>query len=694
MHSTMNLSRLVAVTLLAASTLVGAAACGDEPLKSNDTGTPPDGSAFDPGKGGGGSSGYGYGSSSGGPSAPECPDELKKCAVTFTYPFNGESSVELRGDYRGPESWLSGDPLLRSGSDWVVTVPVAPGQPVLYKFCIDGCTTSDKWVADPDPAIARVDDGQGTGGQNSKRTDTTCTETVCDEPPLPPPGVFDWRDSVMYFVFVDRFHNGNPANDCNVAGVTDGNDSPGNYQGGDWAGVTQKIEAGYFTELGVNTLWLTVPVDNTNQSGKGAAPDNNDYSAYHGYWPANLDPESPESCFGTSADLQALVDAAHAKNIKILFDYAMVHVHASSPVWTEHPDWFWSLNYGNSNHCVCGDGCSWDTDFKRCWFTDYLPHWNYSNVDARNYSVNNAVAWAKKYGIDGFRLDAIKHIEDSWLTDLRAKISAEIVPLQDPPQRFYMVGETFDWDNQAYLRSFVEPATKLDGQFDFPARKAIVEKVLMRNGSMSELASFYDQNDYFYGVNAVMSPFLGNHDIGRVIHMAEDTPRWNIYSEGDKADGWSATQPPQPSGASAYERLGVAFAVLLTNRGAPLIYYGDEIGLAGAGDPGNRKFMPWSGVPATQEALRSKVKALTSARAAHPSLRRGRRTTLDVHGDVWLYRMSTSGDEVYVLINRGDESGTTEALPAGNYTELLAGGNAAGGALSVPARSARLYVKQ
>ena len=216
----------------------------------------------------------------------------------------------------------------------------------------------------------------------------------------------------------------------------------------------------------------------------------------------------------------------------------------------------------------------------------------------------------------------------------------------------------------------------------------------MRNGTMGDLASFYDTNDNFYGVNAVMSPFLGNHDIGRVIHMAEDTPRWNIYSEGDKADGWTATQPPQPTGDSAYERLGVAFAVLLTNRGAPLIYYGDEIGLAGAGDPGNRKFMKWDGVPSNQEALRTKVKSLTTARAAHPSLRRGRRITLDAQNDVWLYRMTTTGDEVYVLINRGDGQGNTGALPPGNYTELLEGGTATGGAITVPARSARIYVAQ
>ena len=416
------------------------------------------------------------------------------------------------------------------------------------------------------------------------------------------------------------------------------------------------------------------------------------YSGYHGYWPAKLDPLAPESCFGTAAELHGLIDAAHAKGLKILFDYAMVHVHASSQTFVDHPDWFWP-NQKDGHDCICGGGCSWDTDFKRCWFADYLPHWNYQNQAARDFSVDNAIQWAKEYRIDGFRLDAIKHVEDAWLTDLRTRLTNEVVPLSDPPQRFYLVGETFNWDDQGYLKSFVSPSTRLDGQFDFPARKNIVQTILMRQGSMNDLQGFYDNNDYFYGVSAVMSPFLGNHDIGRVIHMAEDTPRWDIYSSGDKTDGWSPDTPPQPTADSAYERLATAFSVLLTNRGAPLIYYGDEIGLAGAGDPGNRKFMKWDGVTGQMETLRTKVKALLAARAAHPSLRRGRRASLDVQNDLWVYEMSTTGDDVVVAINRGDNQGTSSSLPGGNYTELLAGGNASG-TITLPPRSARIYVKQ
>ena len=105
----------------------------------------------------------------------------------------------------------------------------------------------------------------------------------------------------MEFVFVDRFQDGDPANNCSVSGVT----PAGQYQGGDWKGVTQKINAGVFNELGVNTLWLTVPVQNATVGGLGS--DGRTYSAFHGYWPTDLD--QYESCFGTRQDLVDLVNA-------------------------------------------------------------------------------------------------------------------------------------------------------------------------------------------------------------------------------------------------------------------------------------------------------------------------------------------------------------------------------------------------
>jgi glycosidase len=662
---------------LAAGCAVTIGACGDDRPRTRSTGEPPDASLFNPGSGPAPQGGY-YGPDT----EPVCPEDMRRCAVEFIYPFGGEKTVELRGDYRGQESWLTGDAMKLQGSSWRVTVPVEPGKPVQYKFCIDGCTTSAGWKLDPDPLAQKFTDPQGD--TNSLRAPTTCDNTwICDEPPLPPPGVFDWRDAVIYFAFVDRFVNGNPANDSTVPGVSG---APGQYQGGDFAGVTQKIQSGYFDDLGVNVLWITVPIDNADVAGKGTGIDDHMYSGYHGYWPKELDPKTPESRFGTRSDLIGLVSAAHAKGIKVLFDYAMVHVHATSSVYGSHPEWF------HPTGCICGISCDWAADAKRCWFTDYLPHWNYKVQAARDFSVTNAIEWAKQYGIDGFRLDAIKHVEDSWLTDLRTRLTNEVVPLGSPPQRFYLVGETFSY-TPSEIASFIDPATRLDGQFDFPLRKQITSSVLMRKDGMDALANFARTNDSAYGSRAVMSTFIGNHDLGRAIHMSEDTPLWDEYSNGDKAQGWSETDPPQPSDVKPYERLANGFAVIFTMKGAPLVYYGDEIGLAGAGDPGNRRMMPWSGLNAHQSWLHDRVAKLTSIRAKHPALRRGLRQTLAATSDLWVYAMSTAGDKVFVAINRSDGAQSTTVLPPDTYDELVEG-TTTSGPFSIPPRQTRIYVKK
>ncbi len=656
-------------------------ACGSDASRTVDRGQPPDASFFNPGNGSGGD---GYGSGGQKPDGgtvdagpPPCPEEWKACKEAFTYPVGNETSVELRGDFRS-DGWTNGVAMLKSGNAWTASVNIPYNKKVLYKFLTNGTT----WTFDPaQPTIT-----DASNNTNNVREPVKCAAPLCEEPGALAAGVYDWRDAVIYFVFVDRFNDGNAANNCNVSGVSS---SLVNYMGGDWAGLKKKIDDSYFSDLGVNTLWITVPADNADEKGKGAGQDNNFYSAYHGYWPKTLDPKSPESCFGTAADLKALIASAHGKSIKVLFDYAMVHVHKSAQVFTQNPTWFWS-QYDGARNCICGQDCDWNTDAKRCWFTDYLPHWNYTSAPARAYSVQNAVDWVTEYGIDGLRLDAIKHVDDQWLTDLRGKLTTDVLAKQSPQQRFFLVGETFSYA-QSDIKYYVDPSAKLDGQFDFPERLALVKSVLMRKSDMSELATFLDQNDGAYGANAVMSPFIGNHDLGRVIHMAEDAPLWDEWSNNDKARAWT-NQPTQPTTASAFERLANAYAVLFTNRGAPLLYYGDELGLAGAGDPDNRRMMPWSGLSANQTTLRDRVSTLLKIRASHPATRRGKRTTMSVTSATWLYKLSATGDELYVAINRGDVSSTVTGLPSGNYTELLTNATVVGGSITVPARQARVYV--
>ena len=678
------------------------AACGDAALRHRDDSPPPEPPAFDPGYGGSGGS-YGSGSTSGpdripavdaGSPVPVCPDDYKGCAADVTYAYSGETSVEVRGDFGGEATWQQGVAMRRStgaaSGEWAATITVPYGRPSLMKFVINGT----EWRVD----ASKPTQTDASGNVNNVLAPTTCTTFTCNEPAPPPAGVFDWRDAVIYFAFVDRFLDGNAANNCAVSGVS----APiAAYQGGDWAGIAQKIDANYFNGLGVNTLWLTVPLDNTAERGRGVGGDDKYYSGYHGYWP-KLDNSNPaslqaENCFGTLDELKAVVTKAHAKGLKVLFDYAMVHAHVSSGIFAQHADWFWPNSNGRGGNCICGQGCSWDSmpDRERCWFTDYLPHWNFTNGSARAYSVTNAIEWAKQVGIDGFRLDAIKHVDPSWLTELRSRIQTEVVPLQTPRQRFYMVGETYDFGSRDALRAYVDPATKLDGQFDFPGRRHVVEGLIMRTMRLADMAAFLDGNEGFYGPQAIMSTFIGNHDLPRIIHLAANTRPWGDNQSADGKDrAWQSPPMPGPAEREAYERVANGFALLATTKGAPLVYYGDEVGLAGAGDPDNRRFMPWSGLSANQTWLRDRVAKLFAIRGAHPALRRGTRQTVAVANDTWLYRVSTTGDGVYVAINRGDAAATVTGLPATPLQELVEGTSHLGTQALIPPRQTRIFAER
>jgi glycosidase len=657
------------------------AACGDSTASNKDFGGPPDPNAFNPGNGGG--DGYGYGT---GPLEVVCPAELKRCAHTITYPFNNESSVELRGDFGGPSTWEVGRAMTRNGNVWSVDITVPIDKPIQFKFIVDN-NLSDWKVDKTQPTIK-----DAGGNENNTFAGKTCDPAICEEEGQLPPGVYDWRDSVIYFVFVDRFVDGNGSNNCSVAGASD---PSVDYRGGDWAGVTQKINDGYFTNLGVNTLWITVPLDNFDGLGKGAF-DDFQYTGSHGYWP-KMDNASPtdlqhESCFGSFADLKGLVSSAHKKGIKILFDYAMVHVHKTSAIYEPHKnDWF------HPDNCVCGkNGCDWDRDGERCWFTDYLPHWNYKNADARAYSVANAVAWVKQTadeegnGADGFRADAIKHIDISWLNDLRKKLKVEVTDHQTPKQRFYMVGETYDFGNYDLLKKYIDPTTKLDGQFDFPLRKNIVDATILRKMDMSSLAGFMSENDLRYGSGAVMSTFIGNHDLPRIIHLAQDNPLWGDQGADGKDKAWN-NRPSSVGELSAYERLANGFAVIFTSRGAPLVYYGDEIGLPGGGDPDNRRMMQWGGLNSNQTYLRDRIAKLGDIRSKHPALRRGRLSSLGANKDTWVFKRTATEETVYVAINRGDTPSQVSGLPSGAIEDLVTGQTFNGPSVNIPARQTRIF---
>jgi glycosidase len=621
--------------------------------------------------------------------------------VIFAFEDTTAQSVWISGEFVG---WAENPgagavPMRDVNGVWRARVELAPG-PTLYKFIIDG---GARWIFDP-ANPDRLDDGFGSfnsvltvdcGGPSGACGDTTA---------------FDWRDAVMYFVMVDRFYDSD-GQVTPVPGATgDQQGASGQYEGGDLRGVTAKMD--YLADLGVTAIWLSAPFENRNTGGAAIDPgsDPNIYSAYHGYWPspANISfsgatatpTPAVESRIGTASDLKAMIAAAHGADsanghgIKVLFDYVMNHVDIDSGLYQARQNEGWFAKFDNrivlcAGDSVCGGQCwehpEWTT---KCAFTNYLPPFDFTNSAARAWSINDAIWWAKEYNIDGYRLDAIKHVPLVWLTDLRARLNQEFP--NPVGGRFYLVGETYTWSDFDTLKFYVDPQTRLDGQFDFPWRKEVCRAVLRQEMAMSDLRNFMDFNDQRYGPGALMSTWIGNHDIPRVVHNA--TGQFGCEQGSYAAIGWQGRAGfPQPTEAEPYERLRVGFAILMTNPGVPLIYYGDEIGLAGGGDPDNRRMMVWEDnqLNPHQRALRTTVRALTRARGENPALSRGRRTTLSVDADTWLYRMGgcgASAPDVIVGINRSGSARTLN-VPPGRYTDLITGSPSSGGAVSVGARN-------
>jgi glycosidase len=465
----------------------------------------------------------------------------------------------------------------------------------------------------------------------------------------------DWRDAVLYFAMTDRFFDGNGANNAPVAGV----DSRVNFSGGDFEGIRQKIADGYFGRLGVNAIWISWPVDNLDGYEDGGRADEHHcgmnpatmrtapmkYTAYHGYWPVHLD--RVEERFGTEEELRALVVAAHEKGIRVLLDLTANHVHTASPLYQQHPEYFNYAGHGSDHIC---QNVGWDNDPERCWFTSYLADLDYTQPGAVQAMTDMAIDWILRTGADGFRVDAVKHVNRVFLTALRARLREEIELTGIP---FYLVGETFTGD-AGLIKSFIGD-TLIHGQFDFPTNMQILRGFATQEDSLMNIDSAVRSAKGVYGAAAIMSNFIGNHDMARFASLANgDTGCgvWDITS--DIAKGWLS--PPPDAGEQGHKRLRLAFVYLMGLPGIPLIYYGDEFGLSGAGDPDNRRSMRFGDdlSDSLEKPTLAFVQKLGTVRAAHPALRTGSwPPALAAGADYLAFARQGSDETVFVAINRG-----------------------------------------
>jgi glycosidase len=494
---------------------------------------------------------------------------------------------------------------------------------------------------------------------------------------------FKWEEAILYFVFTDRFRNGDPSNDR----PTDGVNQIANYQGGDFRGVTQAIEDGYFDRLGVRALWLSPP--DANPDGAFGGSYGQKYTGYHGYWPSQ--PRAVQPRFGSLADLKTLTRAAHARGIRVITDLVLNHVHEQHPYVAAHRDDGW-FNIGNS--CVCGtNGCGWDEKPLVCAFTTYLPDYNWRNQAMGDQFGDDMMWWLEEADLDGFRLDAVKHLDQiggRTINQRLAKISA-ITGVD-----YYLVGETFTGaDGRFLIRRYIGPQ-ELDGQFDFPLYWPVVQ-TFARGDALNAVDDAVKANEAYYTKETLNSPFLGNHDVARFISFAAG------QVESDAAgQSWGNNRPPLTiDWDEPFQKVKWGFTFILTQPGVPLIYYGDEIGLPGAGDPDNRRFMKWSALSSREQDLLDFMRKVGTARRNSKALKFGTRETLAIERDLYVYQRATAAEGAIVVINRGSErsvslnpKGVLSRLPltlkdaiSGNAVSISSAGQ-----LVIPARASMVLV--
>jgi glycosidase len=501
----------------------------------------------------------------------------------------------------------------------------------------------------------------------------------------------DRADTVLYHVLIDRFRG--------PLGALPPPATSGQRAGGTFDGVRAAVEAGYFDQLGVTTLWLSPLYENAPGMQRGR--DGNLYEAYHGYWPAQ--PRSVEPKLGTADQLEQLVQAAHRHGLRVLFDAVPNHVFASHPYYLEHgrtspasqPDparksWF----SDGPGACVCGTpGCGWGERIEDCWFDSYLPDLNLRNPEAASQQAADLLWWLSRFDLDGMRIDAVPMMPRPFT---RRVVRAVADQATRRGLDVLLIGEDYTGPGDGgrfEIRSFLgDQFDGLHSAFDFPLFWATVDALARDRLALSDLEKQIALSQKVYGGSgAVMAHILNNHDTARFVSEAAG-------NAGN--DPWKSP-PPQPTETEPYQRQMLALTLLLTLPGIPVLYYGDEVGLAGAGDPDARRVLPdvlGSGLPPLQQGVLRHSQRLGQLRRCHPALRRGERTLLQADKDYTIALHtppSDSGAEVVTVISRalGERQVQVRGIPPGRYRDvfsdesLTVSGDAAVGIALRPLRS-------
>lgn len=463
-------------------------------------------------------------------------------------------------------------------------------------------------------------------------------------PPLPRAGNFQGftQDDVMYLIMPDRFANGDASNDDPAVsrGLFDRGKSR-RYHGGDFQGVINKLP--YLKDLGVTAIWLNPIYDNNNQLDQKEVFDGEATTGYHGY--GAVDFYAVEEHFGDIKKFRELVEAAHKLGIKIIQDQVANHTGPYHP-WVKDaptPTWFngTAENHINENwqtHLLI-DRYATAEMLKPVldgWFVNILPDLNQNDPEAAKYVIQNTLWWIGMTGLDAVRQDTLPYVPRKFWREWMTAIKREYPNVN-------VVGETLD-GLPAQVAFFQGGVTRWDGidskvdtEFDYPLHFPI-RRVFGEGQSVRQLVDILNQ-DYLYPAPDKLVTLLGSHDVQRFMN-----------ERGATIDG-----------------LKLAFTFLLTVRGTPQLYYGDEIALPGGNDPDNRRDFP-GGWPndsrnafepanrtAEEQSVFDHLRKAAKLRAELEPLRRGKTAHLAINDQSYAFARFIGGKTVIVALNNSTQ---------------------------------------
>lgn len=505
---------------------------------------------------------------------------------------------------------------------------------------------SSKFAIDPAlmEATIAVNENIGTGEKNIPVTvkdkygnlyETTATVTVV---PRDNSNDFDWDEAVIYFAVTDRFFDGNSSNnDAYGTGTYD--PSMGSmYHGGDFAGLEAKLD--YLQDLGVNTVWITPVVENIETVSECDGYEGQKTSGYHGYWASDF--TTLNKHLGTEEEFSALINAMHARGMKLMVDVVLNH--AGYGVEDDYNN-----TYIPGKNMLRDNTTTVKGDDKKDALSG-LPDFVTEDREVSDMLIAWQTSWVSKYDIDYFRVDTVKHVDDTtW------KAFKNALTYIDPD--FKMIGE---YAGGGYATNAGQLGTgQMDSILDFDFNDQALSFV---NGNLGNVESFMEGRNAGINNTATVGSFLGSHD--------EDGLMYRMMNESGKFDK-----------DKAYALMKVAATLQITAKGQPVIYYGEELGQTGANNwpyQDNRYDMDWASANSDNDMLTHYTKLLGIRNQYTDVFAKGGRNTvkLDESNGVLVVSRNYGGQALYVgfNVNETEPKQVEVSLNAGTtYTDLYSG---------------------